>query len=104
MIESTTILAIRHGGKAVLLGRMVPTVRTLISVPAGLSGMAPGRFLAFSAVGTVAWTAALALAGYGLGDRFAEVEAWLAPVAKLILAAIALTWLWRVVRWKPRAG
>lgn len=92
----------RHGGKAVLLGRLVPTVRTLISVPAGLSGMAPGRFLAFSAVGTVAWTAALALAGHALGDRFEDVDAWLAPIAKLIVAAIALTWLWRVARWKPR--
>jgi len=92
----------RHGGKAVLLGRLVPTVRTLISVPAGLSGMHPGRFLAFSAVGTIAWTAVLALAGYALGDRFEEVDAWLAPIAKLIVAAMALTWLWRVVRWKPR--
>lgn len=93
----------RHGGKAVLLGRLVPTVRTLISVPAGLSGMAPGRFLAFSAVGTVAWTAALALAGHALGERFEDVDVWLAPIAKLIVAAIALTWLWRVARWKPRA-
>lgn len=92
----------RHGGKAVLLGRLVPTVRTLISVPAGLSGMHPARFLAFSAVGTIAWTAVLALAGYALGDRFEEVDAWLAPIAKLIVAAMALTWLWRVVRWKPR--
>lgn len=92
----------RHGGRAVLLGRLVPTVRTLISVPAGLSGMDPGRFLAFSAIGTVAWTAALALAGHALGDRFEEINAWLAPIAKLVVAVIALTWLWRVVRWKPR--
>jgi membrane protein DedA with SNARE-associated domain len=90
----------RHGGKVVLLGRLVPTVRTLISIPAGFCGMAPGKFLVLTAIGTVAWTSALALAGHGLGERYDEVSAWIAPVANTILAAIGLTWLWRVATWR----
>ena len=47
----------RHGGKAVFLGRLIPGVRTLISVPAGVSGMRFGRFVLYSGLGTVLWTA-----------------------------------------------
>src|SRR3546814_7042172 len=50
----------RHGGKAVLFGRMIPAVRTLISVPAGIAGMPTVPFLIYSTVGTLVWTGALA--------------------------------------------
>lgn len=53
----------RHGAKAVLLGRRVPTVRTLISVPAGLCGMRRGPFLAYTTIGTTVWTSLPTLAG-----------------------------------------
>jgi membrane protein DedA with SNARE-associated domain len=56
-----------HGRYSVLLGRLMPVVRTLISVPAGFARMPLGQFLALSAVGTVAWTGALTLAGRLLG-------------------------------------
>lgn len=56
----------RHGAAAVFLGRLVPGVRTLISVPAGITGMALPRFLAWTAFGTALWTVLLAGAGYVL--------------------------------------
>ena len=56
----------RHGGMAVMLGRLIPTVRTFISVPAGVSEMSFLKFLTYSTVGTVAWTSFPILAGYWL--------------------------------------
>jgi membrane protein DedA with SNARE-associated domain len=56
----------RHGGKAVFIGRLIPAVRTLISVPAGSAGMPLASFLLYSGAGTILWTALLAMAGYFL--------------------------------------
>jgi membrane protein DedA with SNARE-associated domain len=85
----------------VLFGRLVPTVRTLISIPAGLSEMPVRRFLVYSAIGTAGWTTLLALIGYGLGSRYAEVEAWIDPISIGVLLLIAAIYLWRVVTFRP---
>lgn len=89
-----------HNEKAVLLGRLVPAVRTLISVPAGIFEMPLSKFLIYSTIGTVAWTALLTFAGYMLGNRYQLVETWINPVSNVVVAAIVLTYLYRVVRWR----
>jgi membrane protein DedA with SNARE-associated domain len=94
----------RHCGKAVLFGRLVPAVRTLISVPAGLFRMSPGRFLAYTAMGSVAWTGALAFAGYALRDDHEAVSRWLDPATNVIVGAIVLTYLYRVLTWRSEVG
>jgi membrane protein DedA with SNARE-associated domain len=90
----------RHGAFFVLLGRLLPTVRSLVSVPAGLLKMPFGSFLLFSTVGTLGWTALLAIAGFELREQFAEVDAWLGPVSNTILAALVLGYLWRLLTFK----
>ena len=65
----------RHGATAVLLGRLVPAVRSLISVPAGVARMPLPGFLAWTALGTGLWTALLAGAGYLLQGQYALVAA-----------------------------
>lgn len=94
----------RRGRIGVLLGRLVPAVRTLISVPAGLAAMPMIPFLAYSTIGTVVWTTLLALAGYGLQDRYAEVSAYLDPISKGIVGLIVLTYLYRVASWQPETA
>jgi membrane protein DedA with SNARE-associated domain len=91
----------RHCGKAVLFGRMVPAVRTLISAPAGVTRMPLWRFLGYSAVGSAIWTGALATAGYALGARYANVSMYIGPVSNGVLAVVALVYIWRLVRWAP---
>jgi len=71
-------------------GRIVPGVRTYVSVPAGLSDMPLVPYLAYSAVGTVIWTGALAIAGYVLGDRFEVVSEFVAPISKGVLISLAV--------------
>ena len=92
----------RHCGKAVLFGRLLPTVRTLISVPAGIARMPFARFILYSAIGSALWTSGLAAAGYLLEDRYEQVAHYLNPVANVIFAAITGAYLYRVVTFKRR--
>jgi len=87
----------------VCAGRMMPTIRSLVSVPAGLFGMGWRPFLIFSAIGTAGWTSALATGGYVLGRNFKQVDAWLGPISTGIIVVLVLWYLYRVFTWKPHA-
>lgn len=63
----------RNGTWSVLVGRVVPVVRTFISLPAGLAGMPPLRFGVVTAVGCLPWTAALGVLGYVVGTNWQSV-------------------------------
>jgi membrane protein DedA with SNARE-associated domain len=63
----------RHGPVAVLLGRMVPVIRTFISLPAGFAAMPAGMFGLYTVLGCLPWTAALGIAGYALGANWESV-------------------------------
>ena len=78
----------RHSSWIVVLGRMVPGVRSAVSVPPGLLRMPFARYLALTFIGSVVWNAALIIAGQQLGSRWSEVGHVLEPVAKLVLVAI----------------
>lgn len=88
----------RHGNKAVFLGRLVPGIRTLISVPAGLSRMPFLPFILWSAAGTVIWTIVLAWAGRLLGQQFKQIGNWLGSVSWVVLGAMLLWYLYRVFK------
>jgi membrane protein DedA with SNARE-associated domain len=88
----------RYGPVAVFFGRLVPTVRTLISVPAGLSEMSFPAFLLYTAAGSAVWIGILAGAGYLLEDNYEQVEHWVNPVSTLVVVAILALYLYRVVR------
>ena len=89
----------RHGRMALVLGHLVPAVRTLISVPAGVSRMHLVPFLAASALGTVAWTAVLTAAGYLLQSQYERVEGY-ANIGTNIVLGLMLAWYaYRVVTW-----
>lgn len=93
-----------QGQWVVGLGRVVPGVRTYVSVPAGLSDMPLLPYLAYSAVGTVVWTAALAIAGYILGDRFREVSHFISPISQAVLIGLAISAVvWVIYRRRQRS-
>ena len=91
----------RHGPTAVLLGRLVPTIRTLISLPAGIVRMRPSLFVFYSSIGILAWTSVLACAGYYLEDRYAHVSELLDPVINFMTVVIAGVYVYRLVAWQP---
>jgi membrane protein DedA with SNARE-associated domain len=90
----------RHGGMAVLLCRLVPGIRSLISIPAGIERMPLAPFLLFTTIGTGLWTAILTSAGYWLGANFRQVEGYLDPASYGVLAVIVVLYVWRVVTHK----
>lgn len=90
----------RHGNWSVMLGRLIPTVRTLISVPAGVANMPLGQFLVFSSIGTLLWTAALALAGFLLGQAYSTIQDYVDPVSTTVLIIFVGYYIYRVVTFK----
>jgi membrane protein DedA with SNARE-associated domain len=85
-----------HGTFFVFLGRLLPTVRSLVSIPAGLLKMSFKRFLWASTLGTTAWTALIAGAGYKLGEKYTDIEKVLGPAANAILAVLVVGYIYRV--------
>jgi len=86
----------RHGTFFVFIGRMLPTVRSLVSVPAGLLKMRFKSFMVASTIGTAGWTAMLAFAGFKLGENYEDINAMLGPASNAILIVLGLGYLYRV--------
>ncbi|MBJ3786537.1 DedA family protein [Devosia sediminis] len=91
----------RFGPIIVLFGRLMPIIRTLISIPAGLAKMPLPLFLLASTAGALIWNTFLTLAGYILHEHYEMIEVVLDPLSYLVLAAVVLIYLFRVITWKP---
>lgn len=93
----------RRGPMVLVFGRLVPALRTVVALPAGLARMRPLSFALWTLLGSVLWTALLTLAGYLLESQYERIQKWLNPVSTGIFAIIAIWYVVRVVR-HPRAG
>lgn len=84
----------RYGTAVVLLGRLVPGVRSVVSLPAGAGRMPLGRFVVLTTIGSTIWNAALVGAGRALGGRWHEatelVDRATVPVLVVVLVAVAV--------------
>ncbi|MBD6615818.1 DedA family protein [Komarekiella sp. 'clone 1'] len=83
----------RRGNKAVLIGRLVPGIRTLISVPAGITNMHLLPFLFYTTLGSAIWVGLLTYSGYVLGSQYELVDKYLAPVSKIVLGSLVLVFV-----------
>ncbi|MCL1495605.1 MAG: DedA family protein [Pseudanabaena sp. Salubria-1] len=89
-IEKSTNWFQKHGSKAVLFGRLVPGIRTLISIPAGISKMPVVPFFIYSTIGTIAWVTLLTYAGYFLGKNYKLVEDYIDVITKVVVFGVLL--------------
>jgi membrane protein DedA with SNARE-associated domain len=80
----------RYGEAVIFFGRMVPLVRSLVSIPAGVSNMNLPRFTLYTAVGTGLWSFLLAYAGYVLGRNWPLVIEWVDQYEKVVIVLLAL--------------
>lgn len=103
-IEKTARFFRKHGHWVVFAVRMSPLMRTMISLPAGLSHMKHGKFLAYTFVGAAIWNAVLIGGGHLLADRFAQAGNWFGWIVLGSTALGVVWWLYRVLTWKPRAA
>ena len=101
----------RFGEYVIFFGRMVPIVRSLISIPAGLARMNLVRFCAYTTVGTALWSFLLAMAGRLLGANWHVVSDWVDRYENVVLALAALvvvafvgSRLWQRFGRKPQDG
>jgi membrane protein DedA with SNARE-associated domain len=95
----------RHGNAAVFFGRLVPGVRTFVSLPAGFARMPVLPFVVYSALGTIIWTAALAFAGVALQSNFTIVGEYIDVVANVVLGVIGVMIGRRYVKcWRAHAS
>ncbi|MEP0869489.1 DedA family protein [Trichocoleus desertorum AS-A10] len=92
----------RYNAKAVFFCRLVPGVRTLISLPAGISGMPMVPFLIYSTLGTTLWVSLLTYAGYALGQNYHVVDKYIGPLSKVVLCILIAAFIIWVVKknWK----
>ncbi|MEB3323336.1 MAG: DedA family protein [Synechococcaceae cyanobacterium] len=98
----------RHGTALVFWGRLVPGIRTLISIPAGIEMMPMVPFLIWTTAGSLIWTLFLTVAGMALGEGYSKVELWIEPVARvvkvLLVVAVLALGVWLGLRiWKRRS-
>lgn len=75
-----------HGGKAIVLARFLPIVRTFTPIVAGIGAMSYPRFAIFNVTGALLWAIGVTLAGYFLGSAIPNVDRYLIPIILLIVA------------------
>ena len=108
-LEKTEQYFARHGGKTIFIGRFLPVVRHLISIPAGIARMPLAPFLALTFLGATLWGGGLMILGYELGSRWESVAAKAKRVDLVIAAGVVLVILAIAIRFvlrrrRERAG
>lgn len=89
----------KYGGPVVLFGRLIPGIRTFISVPAGFEEIPWLKFLVYSVIGTMCWNLLLVCAGIFLRENYRMIEDVLGPVSGIVLACLLLgAGIWIVQR------
>ncbi|WP_194822932.1 DedA family protein [Micromonospora sp. S-DT3-3-22] len=91
----------RHGRWAVLIGRLVPVVRSLVSVPAGANRMPMGEFVLLTTLGSGVWNALVVGLGYTLGSRWQDVEKysdWFNYAIFAVFAVMLVSWASKKIR------
>jgi len=91
----------RYGDRAVFISRMLPVIRTFISLPAGIARMNLWRFSILTFVGSFPWSLGLAWSGFLLGENWERIREWMRPAdipILIVLAAVAAWYIYRRVR------
>lgn len=88
----------KYGHRIVFFGRMIPAVRSLISIPAGMSEMPFWKFMLYSGLGTIIWTTFLACVGFYFGENQALMHQIFSRVSYIIIAIVVIIVLWIVYR------
>ena len=103
-IERTKQWFDNYGIWALLLGRLIPGIRSLISIPAGLDRMNTATFIIYTTIGMTFWTTILASIGYLLRANFGKVEEYLNPISYAVIGGMIFIYIYRVFTHKKRVS
>lgn len=101
-VDTASVWFHQYGPAAVFFGRMIPTVRTLISVPAGIVRMSLPAFLLLTTLGSAIWVTLLASAGLLLDAHYERVGTFVEPVTNVVIIVIVGTYIYRLVTYSGR--
>jgi membrane protein DedA with SNARE-associated domain len=90
----------RYGALTVFAGRLIPGVRSAVSIPAGLTQMPFVPFFLYSVAGAGLWSSAMAIAGWLLRNQYERIHEYIGPAVKLIIVAALCLWIVRMIRFK----
>lgn len=105
-IEQSEAYFVKYGNVSTLIGRLVPAIRQLISIPAGLAKMPMGSFLLYTFIGSVAWNIVLAVLGYIVGENQSLFTLYYKEISYGVVALVILglgVILWRHKRKQKNA-
>lgn len=91
---------VKRGAVVLVAGRLVPALRTVISLPAGVSRLSFLRFCLWTAAGSLIWCSALTAAGYLLESQYDRIAKIMSPVSSGIVVVLLAWYLWRVIHFK----
>lgn len=86
----------KYGDHAAFTSRLLPVIRTFISLPAGIAHVNVVRFTVLTFAGSFLWSLGLAAAGYALGEHWERILPWFRPVSIPIAIAVALAFAWHI--------
>lgn len=89
-LEKATKFYEKHGGRALIIARFIPAVRTFVPIVAGMAKMDYKEFVTYNAVGGIVWGAGVTLLGYFLGSAIPGVDKYLLPIIGVIVTISAL--------------
>lgn len=101
-IQKAKVWFDRRGYVATAIGRLVPGIRTYISIPAGISKMSLLPFLVYSTAGSIVWVSFLTYCGYLLGANYEKVSVYLKPVSTVILFGILAAVIYWIIKRRKR--
>jgi membrane protein DedA with SNARE-associated domain len=93
----------RWGAWAIVFARVLPIVRTFVSLPAGVSRMPVSQFTLFTFAGSFPWSLGLASAGYVLGENYEDIRTWMRPADIPIAIGLVILVAWYFIRHVRRA-
>lgn len=88
----------RHDAAAVFICRLIPGIRTVISIPAGIEKMNVGYFLFLTASGTIVWVGFLTYLGNVLGQNYHQVKVYLDPISYIVIGGLLLFYIIHIIR------
>ncbi|MBU1158747.1 MAG: DedA family protein [Candidatus Thermoplasmatota archaeon] len=92
----------KYGDAATFIARLLPIIRTFISLPAGIARMNFKKFVFYSFVGSLPWTAMLAYVGYVLGPSWEDIGGWFRGMDYLIVSGLIVLVIWYVYRFRKQ--
>ncbi len=90
----------KHGASALILGRLVPVVRTFLPIAAGMAEMPWKRYMKWNIWGGIIWVSVVTLAGYFLGQRIPNAQHYILPISLSIIAISLMPAVWHL--WKTK--